>query len=231
MELFRDQVVLVAGSSGGLGIPVSKAFLEAGATVFGVSLDGQAAEGLGPRFVPVRADLTIGEGARAAVEEVLGRAQRISALVQVMGGFAGGSTVAETDDNTWHLMLKLNLTSAFYMARAVLPHMLAARQGRIVMIGSRTGVQPAAKLGAYAVSKAALITLTQTIAAEVKGTGVTANVVLPSVIDTPANRASDPSADFSRWVKPESIADLLLWLASTNAADVNGAVIPIYGNA
>jgi NAD(P)-dependent dehydrogenase (short-subunit alcohol dehydrogenase family) len=109
--------------------------------------------------------------------------------------------------------------------------MLQAGKGRIVAIGSRTGVEPAAGLSAYGVSKAALIALMRTIAAEVRNSGVTANIVSPSVIDTPANRAASPAADFSKWVQPESIARLLVFVASDAAADVNGAVIPIYGRA
>jgi NAD(P)-dependent dehydrogenase (short-subunit alcohol dehydrogenase family) len=126
-------------------------------------------------------------------------------------------------------MLDLNLNSAFYIMRAALPVLVAAGRGRIVAVGSKTAVEPVAKLSAYGVSKAGLVALVRTIALELRGTGVTANAVLPSVIDTPANRAADPSADFSRWVAPESIAGLILWLASSAAADVNGAVIPIYG--
>ena len=152
-------------------------------------------------------------------------------LLHLVGGFAGGQPVWETRDDTWQRMLDLNLNTAFYMVRAVLPHMVAAGRGRIVAVGSRTGVEPAANFGAYGVSKAALTALIRTIAAEVRQTGVTANLVLPSVIDTDANRAASPTADFSRWVRPESIAALLLWLASDAAADVNGAAIPIYGRA
>ena len=126
-------------------------------------------------------------------------------------------------------MIDLNLNAAFYCARAALPAMIEARYGRIVAIGSKTAVEPVATLAAYGASKAALVALVRTIALEVKRSGVTANVVLPSVIDTPANRAANPGTDFSRWVTPESIARLLLCLASEAAADVNGAVVPIYG--
>jgi NAD(P)-dependent dehydrogenase (short-subunit alcohol dehydrogenase family) len=113
--------------------------------------------------------------------------------------------------------------------RAALPALLAAGRGRIVAVGSKTAIEPVATLSAYGVSKAGLVALVRTLALELKGTGITANAVLPSVIDTPANRAADPGADFSKWVAPESIAKLILWLASDAAADVNGAIIPIYG--
>ncbi len=177
------------------------------------------------------ADLTVPAEAELAVRKVIESSGKIDVLLHLTGGFAGGKPVAQTDDTAWNRMLGLNLHTAIHMARAVLPHMLEAGKGRIVAIGSRTGVEPAAGLSAYGVSKAALIALVRTIAAEVRNSGVTANVILPSVIDTPANRTASPAADFTKWVQPESIARLLLFLASDAAADINGAVIPIYGRA
>lgn len=155
----------------------------------------------------------------------------LDALVHVLGGFEGGDPVARMEASVWDRMLQLNLNAAFHMFRAALPGMLDAGHGRILAVGSRTAVEPAAGLSAYGVSKAGLVALIRTIALEVKNQGVTANVVLPSVIDTPANRKAMPKADFAKWVRPESIAKLLVWLASEEAADVNGAVIPIYGKA
>ena len=182
-----------------------------------------------PNFATVAADLTVPAEAESAVRKMIETSGRIDVLLHLTGGFAGGKPMAETDDADWGRMLGLNLHTAIYMARAVLPPMLRAGKGRIVAIGSRTGVEPAAGLSAYGVSKAALIALIRTIAAEVRDSGVTANIVLPSVIDTPANRAAMPATDFSKWVQPESIARLLLFLASDAAAEINGAVIPIYG--
>jgi NAD(P)-dependent dehydrogenase (short-subunit alcohol dehydrogenase family) len=231
MSEFSNRVILITGATGGLGDPVTKMFLDAGAMVAGVWSTSKPLDLQASRFMGVQADLTTAAGARSAVEQVLKEAKRIDGLLHLLGGFAGGKPVAETDDETWDRMMRLNLNAAFYTMRAVLPHMLKARQGRIVAIGSRTGVEPVAALSAYGASKAGLIALVRTIAAEVKDAGITANVVLPSVIDTPANRQAFPNADFSKWVKPEAIANLLLWLASDAAADVNGAVIPIYGRA
>jgi NAD(P)-dependent dehydrogenase (short-subunit alcohol dehydrogenase family) len=175
------------------------------------------------RFVSIQADLSTPEGAAGAVE----RAGRFDALIHLVGGFAGGQPITSTDDATWRRMLDINLNSAFYTIRAALPVLLAAGRGRIVAVGSRTAVEPVARLSAYGVSKAGLVALIRTCALELKGTGVTANAVLPSVIDTPANRAADPRADFSQWVSPESIAGLILWLASDAAAAINGAAIPL----
>lgn len=227
---FTNRTVLITGANGGLGRAVTKQFLDAGALAAGVYRSGPP-----PleheRFFGIEADLSVPEGAAAAVEKARSRTGRLDALIHLVGGFAGGKPVAQTGDATWKQMLDMNLNTAFYAMRAALPVLLAAGRGRIVAVGSRTAVEPVATLSAYGVSKAAMVALVRTVALEVKDTGVTANAVLPSVIDTPANRAADPKADFSKWVKPESIANLILWLASDAAADVNGAAVPIYGRA
>ncbi len=217
-------VVLVTGATGGLGPAVVRAFLENGAAaVFGIarSWDGRTVpQG---NFHPVEADLTTADGCRAVVE----RARPFDVLVHVVGGFAGGEPVGSTTDAVWDRMIDLNLRSAFYMFREAVPPMLEAGQGRIIAVGSRTGAEPAANLSAYAVSKAGLHALVRTVALEVAGTGVTANAILPGVIDTAANRRAMPRADTSGWVKPEAIAEAIVWLASSEAAVVNGALIPV----
>ena len=219
---------MVTGANGGLGTAVVEAFLAAGATVAGVARSISPRDDV-ERFVAVRADLTSPDGARQAVEETLRQARGVDVLVHAMGGFAGGQPVEATADAVWESMIALNLRSAFLMARAVLPNMIQARYGRIVMVGSRTGVEPAAGLSAYAVSKAGLNALVRTIALETRAQGITANVVLPGVIDTAANRKAMPGADFGRWVSPEKIAQQILWLCSEAASDTSGALIPIYG--
>ncbi len=220
------QVVLITGASGGLGPAVTRAFLDAGASV--AAVQRAPAE---PGVFSIAADLTVpAEAARmtAAVRERFGR---IDVLAHLVGGFDGGKTVEQTADQTWTRMFDLNVHSAFYTIRTVLPAMLEAGRGRILAVGTRTAVEPTATLSAYGASKAALVALIRTVALEVRRRGVTANIVLPSVIDTPANRAGVSEADVAKRVKPESIARLLVWLASDAAADVNGAVIPIYGQA
>jgi len=153
----------------------------------------------------------------------------VNVLVHLIGGFAGGQPLTETTDAVWNQMMDLNVRTAFYMFRAVLPQMIQAGTGRIIAVGSRAAVEPMANAAAYTASKAALVSLVQAVAQEVKNTGVTVNAVLPSTIDTPANRSAMPKADFSKWVSPESIGNLVVWLASSHAADMNGAAIPIYG--
>jgi NAD(P)-dependent dehydrogenase (short-subunit alcohol dehydrogenase family) len=155
----------------------------------------------------------------------------IEALVHLIGGFRGGSPIAETTDADFDMMMNVNVRIAFNAIRAALDPMLKSKRGRIVAIGARAALEPSPNFAAYAISKAALVALVKNVAAEVKDSGITANVVLPSTIDTPANRKSMPNADFSKWVPPQSIGKLLVWLCSDDAADVNGAVIPIYGRA
>ncbi len=230
MSDFSGRVVLVTGASGGLGSAVCNRFLEAGAAVVGVARSARARDGQ-QRFTAVPADLTTPQGAHTAVDEALRETGRIDALVHAMGGFAGGRPVAETDDETWDRMMSLNLRPAFLITRAVLPAMIEAGRGRIVAVGSRAGVDPTPTLSAYGVSKAGLNALIQTIAAEVRDDNITANVVLPSVIDTPANRTAMPDADHSKWVSPEAVAEQIFWLCSEQAAEISGALIPVYGRA
>ena len=218
--------VIVTGASGGLGKAVVEAFLARGARVYGVDLAWKESPA-NANFHAVEVNVL----ETADCERVAASAEPVDALVHLVGGFAGGKPVAETADDVWNRMLDLNLRAAINMFRAVLPCMTKAGRGRIVAVGSRAAVEPMANFGAYSVSKAALVTLVQTVALEVKGSGITANVVLPSVIDTAANRSAMPKADPSKWVKPASIARLLVWLASDEARDVNGAAIPIYGGA
>lgn len=219
--------ILITGANGGLGSAVVEAFLATGATVYGADRAWKNEPRSNPRFHSVEADLM----QSAECDRVAKLASPVDGLIHLAGGFGGGRLVAETPDETWEKMLGLNLRSAYCMFRAVLPGMVKAGKGRIVAVGARAALEPMANFAAYSVSKAAVVALVKTVALEVKDSGVTANVILPSVIDTPANRAAMPSADPSKWVTPESIANLLLWLVSDAARDVSGAAIPIYGRA
>jgi len=218
--------VLITGANGGLGTAVCQEFLASGAKVIGVALEWKHPA----PFTTISADVTTEAGCDSMVKQALEQGP-IDALVHLVGGFAGGSPVADTTDQTWDSMMNVNLRAAFCCIRAALKPMHAAGRGRIVAIGTRMAVEPSPNFAAYAVSKAALVALIKTVAAEGQKFGVTANVVLPSTIDTPANRAAMPKADFSRWVAPQSIAKLLVFLTSEAAADTSGAVIPIYGRA
>ncbi len=229
MSEASQKVALITGASGGLGNFVTEAFLAAGATVIGVARSIQSSAFVHPKFVAMPADLTRGETTKEMVEAAIQRFKKIDILVHVMGGFAGRELIDDTDDATWDKMMNLNLRSAFNTCRAVLPHMRKVKNGRVIAIGARSAVEPKAYLSAYCASKAALVSLIRTVALEGKDDGITANVILPGTMDTPANRADFPSADFSKWVPPAKVASLALWLSSEEASQVSGALIPVYG--
>lgn len=226
----NNKVVLVTGANGGLGRHVTQAFLDAGATVVGTSRKIEQTEFIGAGFVAVPGDLSSLQNAKAVVDQVIARCGKLDVLAHTVGGFAGGKPIAETDDATLQAMLDINLNSVFHILRAAIPHLRRAPGGRIIAIGSRAAVDPGAGVGAYSASKAAMVSLIKTVALENANAGITANVILPGTIDTPANRKAMPDADFSKWVRPENIASLALWLASDAGKDATGAAIPIYGN-
>ena len=229
MNSLGGKIALVTGAKGGLGTLVTESFLAADAKVIGVSRSIQSADFAHPEFFAMPAELSSGDAARKLTEDVVTRFGRIDVLVHVMGGFAGGTRVDETDDATVEKMLDLNYRAAFFITRAVLPQMQRQGSGRILAVASRQAVEPAAMVGAYSASKAALVSLIRTIALENKDRCISANTVLPGTMDTPGNRAGDPKADGSQWVHPSQVAAILVHLASDAAGQITGAAIPIYG--
>lgn len=225
----QNKIALVTGANGGLGASVTQSLLDAGATVVGVSRNIRQSDFKHPSFHALAAELSSGESASKLVDQVASKFGRIDVLAHLIGGFAGGKTIAETDDATFENMLDLNLKVAFYALRSVIPPMRRAGSGRIIAIASRAAEDPGPGVGAYSASKAALVSLIRTVALENKDRGITANAILPGTIDTPANRKAMPGADTGTWVQPSSIASLIVWLASEAGRDVNGAVIPVYG--
>ena len=222
-------MVLITGAKGGLGTAVTRVFLAAGAMVAGSSRSIRDSDFSNPRFAAMPADLPVAESARQLVQATIDRFRKIDALVHVMGGFAGGTPIPETGDQTWDLMMNLNLRSAFNVLRAVIPPMRQAGRGRIVAISSRQAVEPAANLSAYNTSKAALVALIRTAALENKDAGITANTILPGTMNTEANRKASPGADTSKWVQPERVARIAAFLVSDAGAEITGAAIPVYG--
>jgi NAD(P)-dependent dehydrogenase (short-subunit alcohol dehydrogenase family) len=229
MSELANQVFLITGARGGLGTHVTQAFLEAGARVVGTSRKIAPDEFPHDRFLWLPADLTQPDEAGGLVDAVMARFQKLDGLIHVAGGFAYGGPIHQTDDATWDSMMNLNLRAAFHILRAAIPPMRREKRGRIVAIGSRAGVEPAANIAAYGASKAALISLMKTAALENRDAGITVNVILPGTIDTEANRQSDPAGDRSKWVSPQRLAALAVFLATDAAAEITGAAIPVYG--
>jgi NAD(P)-dependent dehydrogenase (short-subunit alcohol dehydrogenase family) len=226
----KNKVVLVTGANGGLGTYVTQAFLEAGATVIGTSRKIQQSDFNSQNFTALPAEISTREGAKTLVDQVVARFGKLDVLAHTVGGFAGGQSIADTDDATFQRMFDLNLNCVFHILRATVPPLRQTGAGRIIAIGSRAALEPGAGVGAYSASKAAMVSLIRTVALENKDAGLTANVILPGTMDTPANRKAMPNTDFSKWVRPATVAGLITWLAGDAGRDVNGAVIPVYGS-
>ena len=222
-------VVLITGASGGLGTAVTNAFLDSGALVAGSSR--RIADSAFPysNFRAFPADLADQAQARGLADTVIALHGRIDALVHVTGGFSGGSPVHESDDALWDQMFSVNLRAALHVFRAVIPHMRSAKRGRIVAIGSRAALEPAPNIAAYSASKAALVSLVKTVALENRDAGITANAILPGTIDTAANRQWGTPEERAKWIPPERLAALAVFLVSDAAAEITGAAIPVYG--
>ena len=230
----RDRVVVVSGGTGALGQAMVLAFLGAGARVCVPYVVPAEQAALQARLAPAEAarvemkpcDLADEAAVNAYVSDIAARHRRVDVLVNAVGGFAGGD-LASTPMAEWNRMMTLNLTTAVVGCRAVLPEMTRARWGRIVNIASRAVISPQGGFIAYTVSKAAVITLTQALAQEVRAHGITVNAVLPSTMDTPANRKAMPDADRSGWVSTESVARVVAFLASDAADAVTGAAVTV----
>jgi NAD(P)-dependent dehydrogenase (short-subunit alcohol dehydrogenase family) len=236
--VLTGKVAVITGGTGALGREVTRHFLESGAScAVPYVVEAESTELCvmttthGDRLLCYRADVLQSAEREAFLAAVLQRFGGIDILLNLVGGFAGGAPVAETEPATFDRLLDVNLRSVFLMSRAVIPHLLARGGGKIVSVSARAALQGTAGLGAYAASKAGVITLTQAMADELRDSGVQVNCILPSIIDTPANRAAMPDADHSRWVPPSEIARVLAFLASDASTVVSGAALPVYGRA
>jgi NAD(P)-dependent dehydrogenase (short-subunit alcohol dehydrogenase family) len=221
------KVIVVTGASGALGKVVAEAALARGAKVAGVDHAASQIPATADRIELGGVDLTDAVGAKQAIDAVVAHFGKLDALINIAGGFAF-ETVAEGDPKTWQRMYALNVLTALNASRSAIPHLAASRSARIVNVGAMGALQAGAGMGAYAASKAGVHRLTEALAAEWKGK-ITVNAVLPSIIDTAANRASMPKADFAQWVTPQELADVILFLASDAASAVTGALIPVSG--
>ncbi len=229
-----DGCVLVTGAAGALGRAVVTHFAARGANLALLDRDADALAALArdvPAItaLPLATNLLDAAAVSASVEETVNRFGGIRAAVHLAGGFTMGETVHETIASTWQRMLDLNVNTMLHSAAAVVPVMRAAGRGAIVNVGAAAALRGAAKMGAYIASKSALMRLTESMSAELREAGINVNAVLPSVIDTPANRQSMPDADPRRWVAPEALAAVIGFLVSDDARAIHGALIPVTG--
>ncbi len=225
------RIFAITGASGILGSAVAKAAAERGARVALIDFAAQAEvlEACGPDALMLGGvDLTDAVAASAAIDAVADKFGGLDALINVAGGFRW-ETLEEGSWEIWHTMFRMNVLTATNASRAAIPHLKRSASGRIVNIGANGAVKAAAGMGAYAASKAGVHKLTESLAEELKPDGVTVNAVLPSIIDTPTNRADMPKADFASWVSPGELAAAILFLASEEASAVTGALLPVTG--
>ncbi len=233
---FSNRVVMITGASGNLGTVVARAFQAAGAKLALVDRSPDRLSQLFPEMVNApdhfftpATNVTDPNAVGTMVEETISRLGKIDALVNTVGGYRAGTPLHETPLSDWDLMINLNARSVFVACRAVIPQMLRQKYGKIINIASRAALGGDAYHAAYSASKTAVVRLTESMAAELKESGINVNCVMPGIIDTPLNRAAMPDADYGKWVAPEAIADVILFLASDGARAVQGAAVPVYG--
>jgi NAD(P)-dependent dehydrogenase (short-subunit alcohol dehydrogenase family) len=229
----KDKAILVTGGFGAIGQAVAAAATHRGAHVAAVDLAAEAPKGLAERLgsdalLIGGVDLSTYEGARKVVAEVKAQFGRLVALINVAGGFRW-QKIEDGDPATWDFLHTLNVKTTLNACRAALPFLLESVAGRIVNVGAQSALKGATGMGPYAASKAAVHRLTESLAEELKDRGVTVNAVLPSIVDTPVNRADMPNAKFDQWVKPADLAAVILFLASDEARAVTGALLPVSG--
>lgn len=235
MADFSNKVVLITGANGNLGTAVTHAFARAGANLV---LTDHGSSRLQNSFPELAAhshlyldkiDVTDPASVASMCDQAVSRFGRIDILVNTVGGFKAGPPVHETAVETWHQMFNLNATSVFLVSQAVIPVMIKQGSGRIINISARPGQKGGAGNAAYSAAKSAVLRLTESMSAELKKKGINVNVILPGTIDTPQNRNAMPNADTSRWVTPESIAAVIVFLASPDADDIHAAAVPVTG--
>lgn len=235
MQQFTGKVILITGAAGNLGTAVAQAFAQEGATLALVDLNPDSLSliktklGNDVKCLTIPTNLLDPHSVAAMSQQVIEQFQHIDILANIAGGFTMGPLLHETSDRDWDFMFNLNTKSVFNSCRVVIPFMLQQGSGVIINISARAAITGQPQMAPYCASKAAVITLTESLAAEHRLTGIRANCILPSIIDTPQNRTAMPNADYTAWVSPEALAKVMLFLASDAANCITGAAIPVYG--
>lgn len=228
---FRNRTVMVTGAAGNLGKAVANAFAELGANLVLVDLKRDAlehafgAENHQRLFAP--ANLLEQAGATGVAQAALARFGRIDALCNIAGGFRMGEAVHETSDENWNFLFDINTRTLLHAVRAVVPHMVKAGGGKIVNVGAFAAQKGVAQMGAYTAAKGTVIRMTEAMAGELRDKNINVNCVLPTIMDTPENRAAMPNADPAKWVAPADLANVIVFLASDAARAVHGAAVPV----
>lgn len=230
---FANRTAVITGAAGNLGRAVAAAFAARGAALVLLDRSEEALRkvyGSGDeRRMLAAVDLLDAARVEVLVKQVVARFGRIDVLCNLAGGFRMGEAVHETPDATWDFLMDLNARTVLNAVRAVVPQMLGAGGGRIVNVGAASALKGVAHMGAYVASKSAVIRLTEAMAAELRERNINVNCVLPTIIDTPENRAAMPDADPRRWVAPDDLASVIVFLASDAARAIHGAAVPVSG--
>jgi len=235
MERLKNKVTMITGGTGGLGKAVVSAFLREGAGVFSTYIvRDELEECLGlkeeydEKLVYGKADVTKAKDMSKVVDKAIKNFGRIDILVNIVGGFAMAKII-DTDEAMWDRMMNMNLKSVFICSRSVLPQMIKQKYGRIINIGARPALKGTSNMSAYGASKAGVLNLTQSMSDELSEYNINVNAIIPGTMDTSRNRKDMPEADFSKWVKPEEIAEVISFLCSEEGNKISGATIPVYG--
>lgn len=236
MGEFNNKVAVVTGATGNLGRAVAKRFHQENVELV---LVGRKVDDLKENYpqtgnrtsnsLIAQADLMDEKSVQNLITDVINHFGKIDVLIHTVGGFEAGKRLDQTALETWDFMMDLNARTYYLVSKHVIPHMMDRGSGSIVGVAARQGIKGIRKMAAYSASKATVIRVTESMAAELKNNGINVNCVVPSIIDTPQNRAAMPEADFNQWVKPDSIAAVIFFLASQAARDINGAALPVYG--
>ena len=230
---FSNKIVLVTGGTGALGRAITLAFVECNATVISSYVNEREIEQIKTETKSavqlIKVDITKAEEVDKLISSVVGKYGHIHILVNVVGGYLGGKSIYQVEEKEWDLMMTLNLKSAFLISKFVVPQMISSKYGKIIHVSSRTGLRSEGYDSAYAASKSGLIRLVESLSEETKGSNINVNCIMPSIIDTGANRKAMPAADFNKWLKPGDLANVVLFLSSEEAKVITGAAIPTYG--